>query len=261
MRFSLSILVLVGICLSDSSRAENDSLLSGASTELPVRRTSAVGGGNQIEHALGRSESLNTAKGRTEAISTAERVEKNDLTGRLKPPVRRKSSPDTATRTAVQSPLGQWMTTLLGLSIVLGLILSFAYAFRKHIPLATKVLPPDIVEVLGRRFIDQRNCVQLIRCGNRILIVAHSPTHGLQTLSEITDAIEVDTLAGRCKQSDTSSMTSRFEELIAGQFRSSREPSAGGEIENSGKEDTASVGLRLSRNHLRGSERRGLPHA
>jgi len=147
------------------------------------------------------------------------------ITGKLKPPTRQRSNPSSAGSVKKVSPAGQWITTSLGLAIVIGLILSCAYVFRKHIPLATKILPPDIVEVLGRRFIDQRNCVQLIRCGNRILIVAHSPTHGLQTLAEITDPIEVDSLAGRCRQSESLSTSRRFEELVSQQFRSGEDSS------------------------------------
>jgi flagellar biogenesis protein FliO len=193
--------------------------------------------------------------------AAAEPAGKHELTGKLKPPSRRKSISTSSSRSSSTTDTGQWMTTILGLTIVLGLILSVAYAFRKHIPLATKILPPDVIEVLGRRFIDQRNCVQLIRCGNRILIVAHSPTHGLQTLGEITDPVEIDSLAGRCKQSDTASTTSRFEELVAGQFRTKRDKTVTDSGPSLEAEHLPESGLRLPRSPLGGSLRREIPHA
>lgn len=161
----------------------------------------------------------NRVSARNDSVGAAlseSRNKRSDITGRLKPQEGKRLGGDFGIRSQ-GSVSGQWMTTVLGLGIVLGLILCFAYAFRKHLPVATRILPSDVVEILGRRFIDQRNCVQLIRCGRRILIVAHSPTHGLQTLGEVTDPVEVDSLAGRCRQVAGSSTTNRFEQIVAGQ--------------------------------------------
>lgn len=222
MRIFHRILILCGLIgsLSPIAGAES-SPFETEGNETRIERTSVVGGDQTVNQVF---ESENGSRVPQEAAAPAEDPpSKFEPTGRLKPHARRKTSSSSTGRTSSSGPVGQWMTTLLGLAVVLGLIFSFAYAFRKHIPLANKVLPPDVIEVLGRRFIDQKNCVQLIRCGTRILIVAHSPTHGLQTLGEISDPVEVDSLAGRCKQADASSMTSRFEELVASQFRTARE--------------------------------------
>jgi len=262
------LLVLIGLlsgsqllCADDVSPFE-----SADESTQDVRRTSAIGGVGNVNRSLHTASRVSDAENESPLAPAPH--SKPELTGKLKPSTRRISpSGSGGNRSSTSTASGQWMTTLLGLSIVIGLILSFAYAFRKHIPLATKILPPDIVEVLGRRFIDQRNCVQLIRCGNRILIVAHSPTHGLQTLGEITDPVEVDALAGRCKQTETASTTSRFEELVAGQFRSKRDrttPNTESNLESGYSledEDVPASGLRLPRSPLGGNPRRELPHA
>lgn len=112
-----------------------------------------------------------------------------------------------------------WSTTLLSLTVVIALILSCAYALRKQIPLASKILPTEVIEVLGKRYIDPRNSIHLIRCGSRILIVAHSPQHGMQPLSEITDPVQIDELAGRCYQSRSNSATQKFSQLLGNQFK------------------------------------------
>lgn len=112
-----------------------------------------------------------------------------------------------------------WSTTLLSLTVVIALILSCAYAFRKQIPLASKILPTEVIEILGKRYIDPRNSIHLIRCGSRILIVAHSPQHGMQPLSEITDPVQVDELAGRCYQARSNSATQRFSQLLGNQLK------------------------------------------
>ena len=89
--------------------------------------------------------------------------------------------------------------------------------------------------MLGRRYIDPRNSVQLIRIGSRILIVAHSPQHGMQTLSEITDPIQVDELAGRCLQSTTSSSSTRFSQMLSGQLQEPLSPELPEEEDRSDK--------------------------
>lgn len=265
MRNRFTSLLILGLLCSQMpvSLAEDSPFEKAEEVHTPVRRTSSIGNQQAIERSVFASDnSVGSESVDSNGRSTAStQSAKHELTGKLKPSTRGRSSSGELVRPSPSGAVGQWMTTLLGLAIVIGLILSFAYAFRKHIPLATKVLPADIVEVLGRRYIDQRNCVQLIRCGNRILIVAHSPTHGLQTLGEINDPVEVDTLAGRCKQSDTASTTSRFEELVAGQFRSKRDRSVADTGPSLDDEEVSASGLRLPRNPLGGAQRRELPHA
>jgi hypothetical protein len=53
------------------------------------------------------------------------------------------------------------------------------------------------MELLGRRMIEQKVAVHLIRCGGKVLVVGISP-EGARTLSEITDPVEVQRLVKVC---------------------------------------------------------------
>ena len=113
-----------------------------------------------------------------------------------------------------RSTTGNWANVFGALVIVVALIVGGAMALRKHVPLASRPLPAEVVQVLGRRSIDARHSIQLVRCGTRILILANSAQHGLQMLSEVTDPVEVDLLAGMCKQTETNSVTQNFAHFL-----------------------------------------------
>ena len=84
------------------------------------------------------------------------------------------------------------------LLFVISLIVGGAYLFARHGGRIPGVLPADVVQVLGKRFIDAKNSVQLVRCGSKILVLSNSSQHGLRTLSEITDPGEVELLTSQC---------------------------------------------------------------
>ena len=84
------------------------------------------------------------------------------------------------------------------LLFVVGLIVVGARWLKTRSPAAARGLPSEVFEVLGRKAIDPRTSVMLARCGSRLLVLSQSP-HGLQTLAEITDPVEIDCLAGLCR--------------------------------------------------------------
>jgi len=88
--------------------------------------------------------------------------------------------------------------TVVALTAVLLLIVVLAKILKKHTPLAGKSLPEEALDLLGRKMIDQRNAVQFLRIGDRILVVGVS-LEGMRTLAEITDPVEVDRIAGACR--------------------------------------------------------------
>ena len=92
-------------------------------------------------------------------------------------------------------------TTLGSLSLVILLILLTGKFWKTHGPSIHAGLPVEAIEVLGKKLIDSRQTIYLIRLGSRILILGSSAT-GLQTLAEITDPVDVDYLAGLCQQPD-----------------------------------------------------------
>ena len=91
-----------------------------------------------------------------------------------------------------------WGSTVWPLLAVIGVIICGARWLKSQSTTTARRLPNDAFDVLGRQAIDQRTSVILARCGSRILVLSLSP-HGLQTLTEITDPVEIDCLAGLCR--------------------------------------------------------------
>lgn len=111
------------------------------------------------------------------------------------------------------SASGTWWGTAGALTAVLSLVFLAAKVVRKSMPAATRSLPPEVVQVLGRKALDYRNTVHLVRLGSKLLVLGSSQ-EGLSTLSEITDPVEVDYLAGLCKPGPATSLADSFNQLF-----------------------------------------------
>jgi flagellar biogenesis protein FliO len=115
-------------------------------------------------------------------------------------------------------------TIASALAIVVGLFLLFVWLLRRGSRGTAKSLPTAVVSVLGRVPIAPKQHADLLRVGNKLVLVAQSPS-GPTTLTEVTDSIEVDRLVGLCQQADPYSTTKAFEQV----FRQlAREPAASG---------------------------------
>lgn len=112
------------------------------------------------------------------------------------------------------------LTACSALAIVVGLFLFVAWLARRKLPVASHVLPEEVLEVLGRAPLAGRQDAHLVRLGRKLLLVCLS-TSGAETLTEITDPEEVDRLAGLCKQLMPRSSTTSFRNMLQ---RVSREP-------------------------------------
>jgi len=103
---------------------------------------------------------------------------------------------------------------LLGsVGVVLGLFFLVAWVLKRSMPSGSMLLPREAVEVLGRAPLATRQFVHLIRCGNKLLLVSISPT-GAETLTEITDAREVDRLLALCQQPRSASGGTSFRQVF-----------------------------------------------
>jgi flagellar biogenesis protein FliO len=101
-----------------------------------------------------------------------------------------------------------------GLAIVIGAFLLFAWAIRRGGRAAGRgSLPTDVVSVLGRVPLAARQFAELLRVGNKLVLVSITPT-GAQTLTEVTDPAEVDRLVGLCQQNNPHSTTKAFEQVF-----------------------------------------------
>ncbi|MFO0791106.1 MAG: flagellar biosynthetic protein FliO [Pirellulales bacterium] len=107
-------------------------------------------------------------------------------------------------------------TVATALAIVIGSFLLFAWALRrggKNSRLSRSIVPADAVTVLGRVMLTPRQFADLMRVGNKLVLVAMTPT-GPSTITEVTDAAEVDRIVGLCQQSRPLSTTKMFEQVF-----------------------------------------------
>jgi flagellar biogenesis protein FliO len=111
------------------------------------------------------------------------------------------------------SPLSAMFTVGGSLSIVLGLFLVIAWAMRKTAPRGSLMLPKEVFEILGRAPLGARQQVQLLRCGSKLLLVSITP-QGTETLTEVTDPLEVDRIAGICQQGNPKSSSTAFRQVF-----------------------------------------------
>jgi flagellar biogenesis protein FliO len=108
---------------------------------------------------------------------------------------------------------GALLTTFGSLALVLCLFFAVAWIMRRGTPHSQAVLPGEVVEILGRAPLPGRHQMHLIRCGSKLLLVAVS-TAGADTLTEITDPLEVDRLSGICRENHPKSATATFRSIM-----------------------------------------------
>jgi flagellar biogenesis protein FliO len=89
-------------------------------------------------------------------------------------------------------------------------------------PRGSRIVPSEVVEVLGRAPLAGRQQMHVVRFGNKVLLIAVTPA-GAETLSEITEPAEVDRLSGICQQIHAHSATNAFRQVFR-QFAEDRSP-------------------------------------
>jgi flagellar protein FliO/FliZ len=105
-------------------------------------------------------------------------------------------------------------TVASSLAIVLGLFVVLLWVSKRFAPAGTAPLPKEAVELLGRATLSGRQTMQLVRVGNRLLLVALS-AGGAETLTEITDPVEVEHLAGLCRGGKADSASASFNRVLS----------------------------------------------
>lgn len=92
--------------------------------------------------------------------------------------------------------------TVVCLFAVFGVFLAARVWLTRHGPAGFRGLPVEALELLGKRVIEPRVSIHVVRCGPKILVLGVSPD-GIRTLTEITDPVEIDLLAGACRRKET----------------------------------------------------------
>ena len=130
----------------------------------------------------------------------------------LPPPGQSGQSRDTTSSAHRGGPQGL-LTVVSSLGVVLGLFLIVAWAMRRATPGQSGLVPGEVVEVLGKAPLANRQQVYLIRLGSKLVLVSVTPA-GVEALSEVTDPEEVQRLTGLCRQAQPNSSTAMFRQVL-----------------------------------------------
>lgn len=122
---------------------------------------------------------------------------------------------DLPTRGAAPSPSpGRSIPAVIAaLAGVVALFLGVVWLLRRGAGRGASPLPGDVFEVLGRASLGNKQPVQLIRLGGKLVLVSLSG-QGWQTLTEIDDPDEVTRLTGLCRQAQPGSASDAFRRLL-----------------------------------------------
>jgi len=127
-------------------------------------------------------------------------------------------------RPVAPSASGALGTVAGSLGIVLGLFFVLVWFSRRFSPAGQSQLPKEAVETLGRAPFSSKQQLQLLRVGNKLLLVVHSPA-GVETLTEITDTAEVEHLTAICRRGHSGSSSAAFRQVLN---QIAAEPAPGG---------------------------------
>ena len=105
------------------------------------------------------------------------------------------------------------MTTGLSLGLVLALFCAIVWLSKKSGGKANRALPNEIVEVLGVTAITPKQQMQLVRLGNKILLLSMTQ-QGVQPIGEVTDPEEVARICAVCQSNRPNSMSNTFRQVL-----------------------------------------------
>ena len=91
------------------------------------------------------------------------------------------------------------MGTTVSLGLIVGALLLLGRGMKRFGFKAPQSLPSDVFELLGRRIIDQRTAVHMVKCGSQVLVLSVGP-EGARTLTRIDDPAEVDRIVEACQK-------------------------------------------------------------
>ena len=104
-------------------------------------------------------------------------------------------------------------TIVSSLAIVIGAFLLLVWFSRNALPRAALTLPNEAVELLGKTTLSGKQQLQLLRVGNKLLLV-NITSNSAETLTEITDPVEVERLCGMCSQDQPGSISATFRQVL-----------------------------------------------
>lgn len=139
----------------------------------------------------------------------ADKQQANTKTLPLKPP-QTVNSTTTATRPMLPT---KSLTSVFGsLGIVLGLFFLFVWFSKRNSSTSSAALPKEAVEVLGRVPSGSRQHMELVRLGNKLVLVSVTP-NATTTLAEVNEPDEVERLTALCRDGRGGRVSSAMQAL------------------------------------------------
>lgn len=103
--------------------------------------------------------------------------------------------------------------TAAALAVALGLFAALSVTLHKRGRPQGVLLPSEAVQVVGRTMLPNRQPLLLLRCGSKLLLVAITPG-GAETLTEISEAREVNHLLAICEQASPHGASAAFRQVL-----------------------------------------------
>lgn len=130
---------------------------------------------------------------------------------------KRVKSDDSAAESSLppNKSLAWWVTTAIGLAVVLTAIFVGGRVARRIVPGAVVGDSSGPIQLLHRTFLTPKHTVCLVRCGDRLLLIGLSGDR-IQNLSEIHDPQEIDYIRGQLMQIRPKSTTQAFKDMLSG---------------------------------------------
>lgn len=104
-------------------------------------------------------------------------------------------------------------TSITGLVLVVGLFLLCMWALRRGTKRINGLLPKEAVSVVGRTPLGARHFAQLLRVGNKLVLISVTPS-GAEPLTEVTDPVEVERLLGLCLEGAPPATATDYEQVF-----------------------------------------------
>jgi flagellar biogenesis protein FliO len=105
------------------------------------------------------------------------------------------------------------LSMVFSLILVIGIFLGLSWIFRKTSPTAGSMLPKEVVEIIGRTPMANRQQLYVIRFGRKLVLVSQQVGQ-TEVLSEIDDQTEVDHLLGLCEQNNSRNISTSFRNVL-----------------------------------------------
>lgn len=131
----------------------------------------------------------------------------------LKP--RRSAGDDASEGTQKQRPssFSSVLTMFSSLLVVIALFFGLMFMLKKANGGNMQELPREVFQVMGTSRVAGRHSLFLLRLGHKLVLV-HAGSGEVQTITEVTDPVEVDRLCGSCEENQSNSLTQSFKQVL-----------------------------------------------